>query len=77
MNKIIAGMALLGGLALVSQAQAQTKWDLPAGYPATNFHTTNLQKFADGVKAATGGKLDITVHANGSLYKALSINIHS
>jgi TRAP-type C4-dicarboxylate transport system substrate-binding protein len=66
-------MALLGGLALVSQAQAQTKWDLPAGYPATNFHTVNLQKFADGVKAATGGKLDITVHANGSLYKANEI----
>ena len=23
-------------------AQAQTKWDLPAAYPATNFHTVNL-----------------------------------
>ncbi len=73
MNKILAGTMLVGGLALASQAQAQTKWDLPAGYPATNFHTVNLQKFADGVKAATGGKLEITVHANGSLYKANEI----
>ena len=23
-------------------AMAQTKWDLPAGYAATNFHTVNL-----------------------------------
>jgi TRAP-type C4-dicarboxylate transport system substrate-binding protein len=64
---------IAAGLALASQAQAQTKWDLPAGYPATNFHSTNLQKFADGVKTATGGKLEITVHANGSLYKANEI----
>jgi TRAP-type C4-dicarboxylate transport system substrate-binding protein len=73
MKKILAGAMLVGGLALAAQAQAQTKWDLPAGYPATNFHTVNLQKFADGVKAATGGKLEITVHANGSLYKANEI----
>lgn len=66
--------ALLTGAALVAMpAVAQTKWDLPAAYPATNFHTVNLQKFADAVKDATGGKLVITVHANGSLYKANEI----
>ncbi|WP_119422936.1 TRAP transporter substrate-binding protein [Desertibaculum subflavum] len=66
--------ALLTGAALVAlPAAAQTKWDLPAAYPATNFHTVNLQKFADTVKGATGGKLVITVHANGSLYKANEI----
>ena len=52
---------------------AQTKWDLPAGYPATNFHTVNLQEFANDVGKATGGKLKITVHANGSLFKAPEI----
>src|SRR5512137_1110076 len=54
-------------------AQAQTKWDLPAAYPATNFHTVNLQQFADDVDKATGGKLKITVHANASLFKAPEI----
>ncbi len=73
MNKLLTGAVLAGSLALASQAIAQTKWDLPAGYSATNFHSVNLQKFADGVKAATGGKLLITVHANGSLYKANEI----
>ncbi len=52
---------------------AQTKWDLPAAYPATNFHTVNLQEFANDVDKATGGKLKITVHANGSLFKAPEI----
>ena len=54
-------------------AQAQTKWDLPAAYPATNFHTENLVQFAADVDKATGGKLKITVHANGSLFKATEI----
>lgn len=52
---------------------AQTKWDLPAGYPASNFHTENLTQFAADVDKASGGKLKITVHANASLFKANEI----
>ena len=52
---------------------AQTKWDLPAAYPATNFHTENITQFAKDVEAATAGKLKITVHANASLFKANEI----
>ena len=52
---------------------AQTKWDLPAAYPATNFHTENLTQFAKDIDTATGGKLKITVHANASLFKAPEI----
>src|SRR5262249_21460357 len=52
---------------------AQTKWDLPAAYPATNFHTENLAQFAADVDKLTGGKLKITVHANASLFKANEI----
>jgi TRAP-type transport system periplasmic protein len=55
---------------LASSAFAQTKWDLPAGYAANNFHTENLVQFANDVDKATNGKLKITVHANGSLFKA-------
>jgi len=58
---------------LALSAQAQTKWDLPAAYPATNFHSVNLQQFADDVDKATGGKLKITVHPNASLFKAPEI----
>ena len=52
---------------------AQTKWDLPAAYPATNFHSVNLAEFASDVDKATGGKLKITVHAGASLFKAPEI----
>jgi len=60
-------------LALSATAQAQTRWDLPAAYPATNFHTVNLVEFANDVDRLSGGKLKITVHANASLFKAPEI----
>jgi TRAP-type C4-dicarboxylate transport system substrate-binding protein len=60
-------------LALTSAAQAQTKWDLPAAYPATNFHSVNLSTFASDVAKATEGKLVITVHPGASLFKAPEI----
>lgn len=58
---------------LATGAFAQTKWDLPAAYPATNFHTENLQQFANDVDKASGGKLKIQIHANASLFKANEI----
>jgi TRAP-type transport system periplasmic protein len=58
---------------LAASAAAQTKWDLPAAYPATNFHSVNLTEFAADVDKATAGKLKITVHANASLFKAPEI----
>jgi TRAP-type C4-dicarboxylate transport system substrate-binding protein len=61
------------GLLRHDRTPAQTKWDLPAAYPATNFHTENLTQFAKDVDKATGGKLKITVHANASLFKAPEI----
>jgi TRAP-type C4-dicarboxylate transport system substrate-binding protein len=62
---ILAAAALFAAAA----AQAQVKWDLPSAYPATNFHSVNLQQFADDIDKATGGKLKVTVHANASLFK--------
>ena len=63
--------ALLGGVVL--GAGAQTRWDLPAAYPATNYHTENLVQFASDIEKASGGKLKITVRANASLFKAPEI----
>ena len=64
-----ATTALLAG----SSALAQQKWDMPTGYPGNNFHTENIVQFAADVDKATGGKLKITVHDNGSLFKANEI----
>lgn len=65
-----AGMvwALTGAGAL-----AQEKWDLPAGYPPGNFHSKNLEQFAQDVGSASGGRLAITVHPGASLFKVPEI----
>ena len=57
----------------IPSVQAQTKWDLPTAYPATNFHTENIQAFANEVEKASAGKLKIQVHAGASLFKAPEI----
>jgi len=58
---------------IAATAAAQTKWDMPTPYAATNFHTENVMQFAADVDKATNGKLKITVHANASLFKAPEI----
>jgi TRAP-type C4-dicarboxylate transport system substrate-binding protein len=67
--KLLPRLLATAALLAITTAQAQTKWDLPAAYPATNFHTVNLQQFADDIDKASNGKLKITVHANASLFK--------
>ncbi len=73
-RRSLTTFALAASLVLAASATlAQTKWDLPAAYPASNFHTENLTQFAKDVDTASGGKLKITVHANASLFKAPEI----
>jgi TRAP-type transport system periplasmic protein len=59
--------------AFATAAIAQTQWDMPTPYPATNFHTENITQFAADVEKASEGRLKITVHANASLFKAPEI----
>ena len=75
MNRSVALVAAVGlATALASlSAAAQTKWDLPTAYPANNFHTENLQQFANDVEKGSGGKLRIQLHPNASLFKAPEI----
>jgi TRAP-type C4-dicarboxylate transport system substrate-binding protein len=64
-------MTLLFAVAVVfaaGAAQAQ-KWDMPTPYNDNEFHTLNVKRFVEDVKRASGGQLDITVHANGTLIK--------
>lgn len=71
---ILHGITVLAALAFgAGAASAQTKWNLPAAYPNSNYHTENLDQFAKDVATATGNKLQITVHGNASLFKAPEI----
>lgn len=73
LTALAATLALAAAIAMPLPASAQTKWDMPTAYPTSNFHTENIQQFANDVDKATGGKLKITVHANASLFKAPEI----
>ncbi|MEM6711077.1 MAG: TRAP transporter substrate-binding protein [Pseudomonadota bacterium] len=53
---------------IATGAAAQTSWDMPTPYGDSIFHTQNIVQFADDVREATGGSLDITVHSAGSLF---------
>ncbi|WP_029032492.1 TRAP transporter substrate-binding protein [Salinarimonas rosea] len=64
--RVFAGVALSAVVAGTASAQS---WDMPTPYPDATFHTVNIAQFADAVREATGGTLDITVHSAGSLIK--------
>ncbi len=62
------GAAAIAGVGFISPALAQN-WDMPTPYPDATFHTKNIKAFAEDVEKATDGKLKITVHSAGSLFK--------
>lgn len=61
---LAATLAALG----TTSAFAQTSWDMPTPYADGIFHTQNIIQFADDVREATGGSLDITIHSANSLF---------
>ncbi|MGB2069135.1 MAG: TRAP transporter substrate-binding protein [Candidatus Puniceispirillaceae bacterium] len=69
MKKTILVAAAAAGLVLSATAAQAEKWDMPMAYAATNFHSEMGVVFADKVRDYTGGKIDITVHPGGSLFK--------
>src|SRR3954464_8251564 len=73
MSRLFRASLIAGAVLAATPALAQTKWNLPAAYPADNPHSENLIAFAKDVEQATGGKLQITVHPAGSLFKAPEI----
>src|SRR5471030_3158590 len=48
-------------------AQTPMKLPLATVWPDANFHVINLRRFADEVKKATGGAIDIDVKSGGQL----------
>ena len=61
---VAAACTLVAGAAI-----AQTKWDMATPYNDSQYHTQNIRWFADEVKKATNGQLELVVHSNASLLK--------
>ena len=68
--KLLKRSVILGAMSMAMAMPAVAeKWDMPMAYSATNFHSEHGVIFANKVKDYTNGKLEITVHPGGSLFK--------
>jgi TRAP-type C4-dicarboxylate transport system substrate-binding protein len=63
---IFAGAVMTATLG-AAPALAQN-WDMPTPYGDAIFHTQNIMQFAEDVREATDGELDITLHSANSLF---------
>jgi TRAP-type C4-dicarboxylate transport system substrate-binding protein len=68
LSSLTVALAAMVGVMAGAEAQ-QLKWNMPTPYAEGSFHTKNTRMFADEVRQATGGRLDIAIHSNGSLFK--------
>lgn len=73
LRKIAKAVATVSLAAASTFSLAGQKWDMPMAYTDSNFHTQNAKAFAEAVKIATGGELEIKVHGGGSLFKGNEI----
>src|SRR5262249_61956352 len=73
MMRLSAFAAAVAVALLAAPACAQVRWSLPSAYPADNFHSENLDAFAQEVAEATSGKLAIKTYPNASLFPATAI----
>ena len=74
LTKLMTGAAAVAVAAAGAlPAMAAEKWDMPMAYSASNFHSENGVAFADCVRDATSGEIDITVHPGGSLFAGADI----
>ena len=66
-REFMVGTGAVLSSAAFNQASAATNLDLATVWPDGNFHTTNAKLFAAEVAKVTGGEVNITVQAGGSL----------
>ncbi len=67
MKKIFVVASILFFFSSFSTAWAKQTWHMHLNYPAGNFHSQGAKEFADKVKEATDGELEIVLHPGASL----------
>jgi TRAP-type C4-dicarboxylate transport system substrate-binding protein len=73
MKLTTASAIVAAALTVAANSALAEKWAMPMAYAATNYHSEHGVMFADKVKEYTDGKLEITVHAGGSLFGGADI----
>ena len=73
-NAGIAGVLAAGVAPAVVQAQAAVRWRLASSFPkALDTIFGAAEEFAKQVKAMSGGKFEVSVHAGGELMPAFGV----
>ena len=72
LTKLTATILSVASVGLVQSAIAE-RWDMPMAYADSNYHTQLGKDFAEAVRVATDGDIDIVVHGGGSLFKGNEI----
>ncbi|KEA64121.1 TRAP transporter solute receptor, unknown substrate 5 [Marinobacterium lacunae] len=69
MSKLLKNTSLALGISLAVSLNAQAeRWDMTVPQPENNYITENVSWFAQQLKEETDGKIDLRVHAGGSLF---------
>ena len=68
LKSLLAASSLAAALVASSAALAD-KWNMPVRSNERNYFTRNIMQFAEDVKKATDGKVEIVVHPEDSLTK--------
>lgn len=66
---MMKSLATVAVFTFAAPVLAQTTWQMPTPYPEASVVTRNVIQFADEVREATDGKLNIVVHPAASLIK--------
>jgi TRAP-type C4-dicarboxylate transport system substrate-binding protein len=66
---IAAVMMSLAPAMFMAHAHAATDVDVATAYAADNFQTRNLQQFANEIRSATEGRVNLRIHPGGKLLK--------
>lgn len=69
MRKLFTNLVVAGAAAGLAASALAENWDMPTPYPEGNYHTQNVQMFANEVAELTDGGLTITVHSGASLFR--------
>lgn len=68
-KRLLSPVLISGLFLMVPAAQAAEVWDMPTPYPEAEFHTKNVNLFAEDLARRSNGQITIKVHSAQSLFK--------
>jgi TRAP-type C4-dicarboxylate transport system substrate-binding protein len=68
-KSLLPSLSISALILVAPAAQAANVWDMPTPYPEAEFHTKNVNLFANDLVRRSNGQIKIKVHSAQSLFK--------